>query len=92
MKTENKLDVLYEEKMLNFILGSLISADTIYDLESALHAKSALDKLENYLPTSKYKDKIESTFNSCKAILEDDVKYFKSITNENSNTRTSDEI
>lgn len=79
MKTENKLDILYEEKMLNFILGSLISADTAYDLESALHAQSALSKLEEYLPTSKYKDEIESTFNSCKVILEDDIKYFKSI-------------
>ena len=85
MKTENKLDILYEEKMLNFILGSLISADTVHDLESALHAQSALNKLEEYLPTSKYKDEIESTFNSCKVILEDNIKYFKSIKNESNN-------
>jgi hypothetical protein len=83
MKTENKLDVLYEENMLNFILGSLISADTIYDLDSALHAQSALNKLEEYLPTSKHKDEIESTFNSCKDILKNDIKHFKSIKNEN---------
>ena len=82
MKTENKLDILYEEKMLNFILGSLISADTVHDLESALHAQSALNKLEEYLPTSKYKDEIESTF---KVILEDDIKYFKSMKDENDN-------
>ena len=52
---ENMLDKLIESDMFNFVIASLISADSIYTLEDANDAKSFITKLNDALETSKLK-------------------------------------
>lgn len=52
---ENMLDKLIESDMFNFVIASLISADSVYTLEDANDAKSFMNKLDDALETSKLK-------------------------------------
>ena len=53
---ENRIDKLVEQDMLYFILGTVISADSLVDVESCEGALKIVRELKEDLPTSKLKN------------------------------------
>ena len=68
MKKENLIDKLHETDMLNFVLASLFSADTLVDPESCRKSLEALAILKRDFETSTLKDdqKLKSMIDSTK--------------------------
>ena len=66
MEKENIVDKLHEAEMLNFVLGSLISADTLVDVESCCRSLDGLEILKRDFETSELKDDV-----TIKAFLDD---------------------
>jgi hypothetical protein len=56
MEKENIIDKLQGAEMLYFVLGSLISADTLVDVESCHRSLDGLEILKRDFETSKLKD------------------------------------
>ena len=56
MEKENLVDKLHKAEMLYFVLGSLISADTLVDVESCHRSLDSLERLKQEFATSKLKD------------------------------------
>lgn len=56
MEKENIIDKLQGAEMLYFVLGSLISADTLVDVESCRRSLNGLEILKRDFETSKLKD------------------------------------
>ena len=56
MEKENIVDKLHEAEMLYFVLGSLISADTLVDVESCCRSLNGLEILKRDFETSELKD------------------------------------
>lgn len=56
MEKENIVDKLHKAEMLYFVLGSLISADTLVDVESCRRSLNGLEILKRDFETSKLKD------------------------------------
>lgn len=56
MEKENIVDKLHGAEMLYFVLGSLISADTLVDVESCRRSLDGLEALKRDFETSKLKD------------------------------------
>ena len=56
MEKENLVDKLHEAKMFYFVLGSLVSADTLVDVESCRRSLDGLEILKRDFETSKLKD------------------------------------
>lgn len=56
MEKENIVDKLQGAEMLYFVLGSLISADTLVDVESCRRSLDGLEALKRDFETSKLKD------------------------------------
>ena len=56
MEKENIVDKLQGAEMLYFVLGSLISADTLVDVESCHRSLDGLEILKRDFETSKLKD------------------------------------
>ena len=55
-KRENRIDKLVEQDMLFFILGTIVSADSLVDAESCEKALKIVRELKEDLPLSKLKD------------------------------------
>lgn len=56
MEKENIVDKLHEAEMLYFVLGSLVSADTLVDVESCHRSLNGLEILKRDFETSELKD------------------------------------
>ena len=56
MEKENLVDKLHEAEMLYFVLGSLVSANTLVDVESCRRSLNGLEILKRDFETSKLKD------------------------------------
>ena len=79
---ENLIDKLHEAGMLYFVLGSLISADSLIDVEACNKALDCLENLKRDFETSKIKDdhKFKSFLNNAESIIKRDMNYFEEIT------------
>ena len=78
-KKENLIDKLYEADMLNFVLVSLFSADTLIDAESCRKSLEALMILKRDFETSSLKDDLElkSMIDGAEEIILRDLKEFE---------------
>ena len=79
---ENLIDKFHEAGMLYFVLGSLISADSLIDVEACNKALDCLENLKRDFETSKIKDdhKFKSFLNNAESIIKRDTNYFEEIT------------
>ena len=79
MENENLIDKLREADMLYFVLGSLISAESLVDIESCHKALNCLENLKRDFETSKLKDdqKLKSYLDKAESIIKRDLQYFE---------------
>ena len=75
MENENLIDKLHEADMLYFVLGSLISAESLVDVESCHKAMNCLENLKRDFETSKLKDdqKLKSYLDKAESIIKRDL-------------------
>jgi len=91
MKKENFIDKLHETNMINFVLVSLFSADTLVDVESCRKSLEALAILKKDFETSTLKDdqKLKSMIDSAEEIILRDLHDFEEVERkENNKTET----
>lgn len=78
MERRNLIDVLKENDMLFFVLGSLASAESLKTKKDCLKANKTLLSLENDIKTSilnnEEKDKITDMVNKIKTIINTDIE------------------
>ena len=76
---ENRIDKLVEQDMLYFILGTVISADSLVDVESCEGALKIVRELKEDLPTSKLKNdkKLKARLDEAEQIILRDLEAFK---------------
>ena len=76
MEKENLIDKLHEADMLYFVLGSLISAESLVDINACHKALKCLEDLNRELQTSKLKDdpKLRSYLDNAESIIKRDMK------------------
>ena len=76
---ENRIDKLVEQDMLYFILGTVISADSLVDVESCEGALKIVRELKEDLPTSKLKNdkKLKAWLDEAEQIILRDLEAFK---------------
>lgn len=76
---ENLIDKLHEADMLYFVLGSLISAESLVDVESCHKAMNCLENLNRDFETSKLKDdqKLKSYLDKAESIIKRNLQYFE---------------
>ena len=81
MKNENLIDKLHEADMLYFVLGSLISADSLIDVEACHKALDCLENLKRDFETSKLKEdqKLKSFLENAESIIQRDMRHFEEI-------------
>ena len=79
MEKENLIDKLHEADMLYFVLGSLISAESLVDVESCHKAMNCLENLKRDFESSKLKDdqKLKSYLDKAESIIKRDLQYFE---------------
>ena len=79
MENENLIDKLHEADMLYFVLGPLISAESLVDVESCHKAMNCLENLKRDFETSKLKDdqKLKSYLDKAESIIKRDLQYFE---------------
>ena len=79
MSKVNLVDKLHEADMLNFVLVSLFSADTLIDAESCHKSLEALAILKRDFETSTLKDdqKLKSMIDGAEEIILRDLKEFE---------------
>ena len=79
MENENLIDKLREADMLYFVLGSLISAESLVDVESCHKALNCLENLKRDFETSKLKDdqKLKSYLDKAESIIKREMEHFK---------------
>lgn len=79
MQEVNLIDKLDEIGMLNFVIVSLFSAETLVDVESCEVSLKGVEKLRAELPTSKYKDdpKIKNFLDDAEEIIKRDLEEYK---------------
>ena len=79
MENENLIDKLREADMLYFVLGSLISAESLVDIESCHKAMNCLENLKRDFETSKLKDdqKLKSYLDKAESIIKREMEHFK---------------
>ena len=65
--------------MLYFVLGSLISAESLVDVESCHKALNCLENLKRDFETSKLKDdqKLKSYLDKAESIIKREMEHFK---------------
>lgn len=75
---ENLIDKLHEADMLYFVLGSLISADSLIDVEACHKALDCLKNLKRDFETSKLKEdqKLRSFLENAESIIKRDMRHF----------------
>ena len=85
MEKENLIDKLHEADMLYFVLGSLISAESLVDIDACHKALNCLEDLKRDFETSKLKDdpKLKSFLDNAESIIKRDMKYYKEKTHQN---------
>ena len=90
MENGNLIDKLHEADMLYFVLGSLISADSLIDVEACHKALDCLENLKRDFETSTLKDdpKLKSFLNNAESIIKRDMNHFK----ENSTNKLKDTL
>ena len=83
MGKENLIDKLQEEDMLYYVLGALVSADSLVDIDACHKAMNCLEALKRDFETSKLKDdpKLKSFMDDAENIIKRDMKYFKGFLN-----------
>ena len=79
MTKDNLIDILHENDMLYFVLGSLISADSLVDAESCHKALDYLENLKRDFETSSLKDdqKLKSFLDKAEDVIVRELQYFK---------------
>ena len=79
MAKENFIDKLNEAGMLYFVLGSLISAETLVDVESCQKSMKILEMMKEDFETSKMKDdeKIRKFMEDAERIIKRDLERFE---------------
>ena len=85
MEKENLIDKLHEADMLYFVLGSLISAESLIDIDACHKALKCLEDLKRAFETSKLMDdpKLRSYLDNAESIIKRDMKYFKEKAHQN---------
>ena len=85
MENGNLIDKLHEADMLYFVLGSLISAESLVDINACHKALKCLEDLKRELQTSKLKNdsKLKSYLDNAESIIKRDMKYFKEKAHQN---------
>ena len=77
----NLVDALHKDKMLNFVLVSLISSDSIFSKEDAEKSLDSLKKIEEDLNSSglhsRTKKKYQETIDKCYDILYSEINRFE---------------
>ena len=75
---ENKIDKLVENGMLYFLLGTVISSDSLIDAKSCKKALKIVRELKEDLPLSKLKNdkKLKARFDEVEQIIMRDMKAF----------------
>ena len=65
--------------MLYFVLGSLISAESLVDVESCHKAMNCLENLKRDFETSKLKEdpKLKSFLDNAESLIKRDLEHFK---------------
>ena len=81
MAKENLIDKLHVAGMLNFVLVSLFSADTLIDAESCRKSLETLAILKRDFETSSLKDnqKLKSMIDGAEEIILRDLKEFEGV-------------
>ena len=76
MEKENLIDKLHEADMLYFVLGSLISAESLVDIDAFHKALNCLEDLKRDFETSKLKNdsKLKSYLDNAESIIKRDMK------------------
>ena len=76
---ENLIDKLHEADMLYFVLGSLISANSLIDVEACHKALDYLENLIRDFETSKLKEdqKLKSFLGNAQSIIKRDMRHFE---------------
>ena len=71
--------------MLYFVLGSLISAESLVDIDACHKALNCLEDLKRDFETSKLMDdpKLRSYLDNAESIIKRDMKYFKEKAQQN---------
>ena len=89
MAKENLIDKLHETDMLNFVLVSLFSADTLVEVESCRKSLEALAILKKDFETSSLKDdkELKSMIDGAEEIILRDLKDFEEA-ERNKNNKT----
>ena len=89
MAKEDLIDKLHEAGMLNFVLVSLFSADTLVDVESCRKSLEALAILKKDFETSSLKDdkELKSMIDGAEEIILRDLKDFEEA-ERNKNNKT----
>ena len=79
MSKENFIDKLHEAGMLYFVLGSLISAETLVDVESCQKSMKILETQKRDFEASKMKgnEKIKKFLEDAERIIKRDLKRFE---------------
>ena len=79
MEKENLIDKLHEADMLYFVLGSLISAESLVDIDACHKALNCLEDLKRDFESSKLKDdqKLKSYLDKAESIIKRDLQYFE---------------
>ena len=79
MDKENLIDKLHEADMLYFVLGSLISAESLVDIDACHKALNCLEDLKRDFETSKLMDdpKLKSYLDNAESIIKRDIKQFE---------------
>ena len=79
MEKENLIDKLHEADMLYFVLGSLISAESLVDIDACHKALNCLEDLKRDFETSKLMDdpKLKSYLDNAESIIKRDIKQFE---------------
>ena len=79
MEKENLIDKLHEADMLYFVLGSLISAESLVDIDACHKALNCLEDLKRDFETSKLMDdpKLRSYLDNAESIIKRDMEHFK---------------
>ena len=76
---DNLIDKFHEADMLYFVLGSLISADSLIDVEACHKALDCLENLKRDFETSKLKEdqKLKSFLENAESIIKRDMRHFE---------------
>ena len=76
---ENLIDKLHEADMLYFVFGSLISADSLIDVEACHKALDCLENLKRDFETSTLKNdqKLKSFLDNAESIIKRDMNHFE---------------